>query len=803
MIYRVHHKYLVLILPLLLLSGCGLVYPDHIPFTFKSTYSTTFDSKTETYGFADVDGDGRSEFWNYAYNGSSFEQYPNSLSLYDENMVAHLWQKNSEMRYCSILPVFYRYDARTGHPQYPKGLLVASKGHFNAVLTLLEAHDRDVLWNREIYQGKDFNRNGDWDGSFELWGGEDVNGDGREDLLVRACVAFDKHLRGVWAFDITTGDTLWRYHTGCPVNALQVTDLNGDGQKEIILDTSAPGNNVAAGSTDDYHSYLVILEAATGRELYCRQTGSANSNVVSRVLERKEEGTIVATVSGANAAGTGFSRLLLWKGCPPVGVDSFDLSANLCGLHAFDANGDGKKEAVIIDGNKLKVFSPHDQAETMTLQHPPLNAVVNSLSTPINCEVLVLQNASGLMGLGTNFETLFKIEGGIQLYPLESPRLAVTTVSSLMMGSLIKTPWPVPWREIGFFGGGALLIFLVMSLVAATGMPFKWKLLNRELPCGVIWMNRRGKIKKANPQARKLLGDLAGGMREKIQAEARDFNHSKLESKELNLTAGSGLQERILHVRLRAFQRGILLLLSDETGSRRSQLLSMWAQGVQEIVHFFVKRTRIIQSKISDLRSSGLNEETLKALEVQGDLLQRYSGRFNSLFSTLKMEFQPVELNQLIRRVLVTYSGNGSGQIKFDFQVEADPLEIRAARDQIEILLHCLLDNAVAALDSHGQIRIRTSRLENLRGQGQEWIAQFAEIEIADNGPGMTPEALAASLKPGISTTGGMGLGLPQSKLITELHGGEFDIHSQPGLGTTVILKLPLGERGHESKLGK
>ena len=35
------------------------------------------------------------------------------------------------------------------------------------------------------------------------------------------------------------------------------------------------------------------------------------------------------------------------------------------------------------------------------------------------------------------------------------------------------------------------------------------------------------------------------------------------------------------------------------------------------------------------------------------------------------------------------------------------------------------------------------------------------------------------------------GLGLPLARKLVELHGGQFELESQPGAGTTVALRLP------------
>jgi signal transduction histidine kinase len=39
----------------------------------------------------------------------------------------------------------------------------------------------------------------------------------------------------------------------------------------------------------------------------------------------------------------------------------------------------------------------------------------------------------------------------------------------------------------------------------------------------------------------------------------------------------------------------------------------------------------------------------------------------------------------------------------------------------------------------------------------------------------------------------GSGLGLAIARRIVELHGGQFDIQSEPGAGTTISVKLPAG----------
>jgi chemotaxis protein histidine kinase CheA len=89
-----------------------------------------------------------------------------------------------------------------------------------------------------------------------------------------------------------------------------------------------------------------------------------------------------------------------------------------------------------------------------------------------------------------------------------------------------------------------------------------------------------------------------------------------------------------------------------------------------------------------------------------------------------------------------------------------------------------------------------------------EQHGQFIEIAISDDGRGVAPVALAAAreggslvdvlTRPGYSTAGevsslsGRGVGLDVVKTRTESFGGSLDVRSEPGVGTTIVLVLPL-----------
>ena len=66
-------------------------------------------------------------------------------------------------------------------------------------------------------------------------------------------------------------------------------------------------------------------------------------------------------------------------------------------------------------------------------------------------------------------------------------------------------------------------------------------------------------------------------------------------------------------------------------------------------------------------------------------------------------------------------------------------------------------------------------------------------VDVEDSGVGMDAAALARIFEPYFSTKAtGTGLGLTIAKRNVELIGGSIGVRSEPGLGTTVSLHIPV-----------
>ena len=105
---------------------------------------------------------------------------------------------------------------------------------------------------------------------------------------------------------------------------------------------------------------------------------------------------------------------------------------------------------------------------------------------------------------------------------------------------------------------------------------------------------------------------------------------------------------------------------------------------------------------------------------------------------------------------------------------------------QIQQVFTNIILNAAEAIDGQGEVTVVTRRADD---------SEFIEIEFTDTGCGIPQENLEKIFDPFFTTKEvgrGTGLGLAVSFGIIAKHQGTIEVESNPGKGTTFILRLPL-----------
>ena len=117
-------------------------------------------------------------------------------------------------------------------------------------------------------------------------------------------------------------------------------------------------------------------------------------------------------------------------------------------------------------------------------------------------------------------------------------------------------------------------------------------------------------------------------------------------------------------------------------------------------------------------------------------------------------------------------------------------LYIQADINQTKQIWINVILNAIESMDEQGKLDICGY-----------FAGQMAVVEVEDNGQGVTPEDKYRIFEPFFSTkANGVGLGLSITYQLIKENGGTIDLNSQPGSGTTMIIRLPLPQEEKEGK---
>jgi PAS domain S-box-containing protein len=133
--------------------------------------------------------------------------------------------------------------------------------------------------------------------------------------------------------------------------------------------------------------------------------------------------------------------------------------------------------------------------------------------------------------------------------------------------------------------------------------------------------------------------------------------------------------------------------------------------------------------------------------------------------------------------------------LKLDLGAAEFPARLDAG--QFEAALLNLLVNARDAMEGSGSIRVETRLLTLDEPLGSLSAGAYLRVSVSDSGPGMDAMTTARAFEPFFTTKAvgkGTGLGLSQVYGFARQSGGEVEIESAPGRGTTVRMILPLGQ---------
>ncbi len=276
----------------------------------------------------------------------------------------------------------------------------------------------------------------------------------------------------------------------------------------------------------------------------------------------------------------------------------------------------------------------------------------------------------------------------------------------------------------------------------------------------------------------------------KLQDEARRANEAQLEEAVDNLEQSRGQLADLARkyeaekIRAEGANRAKSEFLANMSHELRTPLNAI--NGFSEIMvaeMFGPLGERRYKEYAGDILSSG--QHLLALINDILDMSKIEAGKMNLSFEPLNVEDVVEDAVRLVRNRADSTGLNLIVNLPELPEFEADYRAIK------QVLLN-LLSNALKFTPHGGSVTVSAERRRDVTGDR-------LRIHVRDTGIGISPEDLGRLAKPFeqiesqlSKTQQGTGLGLALTKSLIELHGGELEITSTPGEGTTVTVVLPL-----------
>ncbi|MGB3544749.1 PAS domain-containing sensor histidine kinase, partial [Rubrivirga sp.] len=159
---------------------------------------------------------------------------------------------------------------------------------------------------------------------------------------------------------------------------------------------------------------------------------------------------------------------------------------------------------------------------------------------------------------------------------------------------------------------------------------------------------------------------------------------------------------------------------------------------------------------------------------------------------------QPVDLGAIVSAVAARHKDAATADL--EVVLPADPVSVKADPVRVDQVVDQLVSNAVRFTPS-GRIEVALSiGSAGLSALEDEGSTARAVLEVADTGVGIADDALEAVFEPFVQEDsrvnreyGGTGLGLAIALRLARQMGGDLEVESVKGQGSTFRLTLPVG----------
>ena len=331
----------------------------------------------------------------------------------------------------------------------------------------------------------------------------------------------------------------------------------------------------------------------------------------------------------------------------------------------------------------------------------------------------------------------------------------------------------------------------------------------KSVSAGVVTLDAKGMISTMNKSAEKMLNlkseqvlhqsykDLLAGPFLELANDIMDnLSYSSGDTIELPLKLTIEGRPRSFLISVNALKddagrhMGTLMVFDDLTELEKGQRMAAWREVARRIAHEvknpltpITLSAQRLKRKYAQFVDDTIFEECTETIISQVELIRNLVNEFSSFARFPSANPVPCHLMPIIEETLALYR-EGHRSINFKTNNTSDIPMLNLDRQQMKQALINLIDNAISAMKSAGNITIAVAH---------DPILKKVRIEIADDGPGISNEDKTRLFQPNFSTKkAGMGLGLTIVNTIIADHNGMINVQDNSPRGAKFVIELPV-----------
>lgn len=324
----------------------------------------------------------------------------------------------------------------------------------------------------------------------------------------------------------------------------------------------------------------------------------------------------------------------------------------------------------------------------------------------------------------------------------------------------------------------------------------------RNVASGVVAVDAEGRVSLANPRAETLLGGaLPPGTvfgTKAPRAVASAVEHFLTDDRDDESFEVDIEQRQLRGTLTRLTRGGAVVTIDDVTELARAQRVLAWGEMARQVAHEIKNPLTPIRLGVQHLRRARADarvdfdrvlDQNVNQILTEIDRLDEIARAFSRYGAAPDERRRPalIDIAAIVREVISLERMGAEGGVIWEEHGVDVPLRALALVDELKEVLLNVLENA--RLANAKTVSSSVSLDDDVDGKRRVLIS------VRDDGHGIPADVMPRIFEPHFSTrTSGSGLGLAISRQLVEGWGGSIRVESEPGEGTTVEIKLALGD---------